>query len=73
MSSLNKCTWLFGLLISCPMDEEDESCPLNKYRNLKSEEKFKFAFQCDDKEIDKILIYHNACLQRREKDIALIS
>jgi len=58
---------LFGLLQSCLLEGNAlKSCPLTQLRNsLSFEEKYHFAMDLRQEEIDKILEQHEQCFKKR--------
>lgn len=58
---------LFGLLVSCNFFEgASANCPLSEIRNNDSnEEKYKYVMGLSDEEINKILVYHDDCFEKR--------
>jgi hypothetical protein len=53
-----------GLLISCPFGQPADDCPLEKYRNESTQNKFEIITQFSNEEVDKIMQHHKECLSR---------
>ncbi len=58
---------LFGLLQSCLLEGNAlESCPLAQLRNtLSFDEKYHYAMEVSEEEVDKILEQHEECFKNR--------
>ena len=58
---------LFGLLQSCLLEGNAlESCPLAQLRNtLSFDEKYRYAMELSEEEVDKILEQHEECFKNR--------
>ena len=58
---------LFGLLQSCLLEGNAlESCPLAQLRNtLSFDEKYHYAMELSEEEVDKILERHEECFKNR--------
>jgi hypothetical protein len=58
---------LFGLLQSCLLEGNAlESCPLAQLRNtLSFDEKYHYAMELSEEEVDKILEQHEECFKNR--------
>jgi len=51
----------FSYLLKCPKKLNDPTCPLCKYRNLTTREKFKFAEIIPLNQMMEYLMKHNEC------------
>ncbi len=67
LSSKSKVVWVKGLMIDCPLYSALPECPLQKYRSLPINDKFKRVDDMNEENVDAIIEHHQNCLQQREK------
>ncbi len=58
---------LFGLMVGCPFQEEDDECPLLSVRSGDLRKMKQLAFEdIDEANMDSILSHHRICCDRRD-------
>lgn len=57
--------YLMGLIISCPLMEAEESCPVAKYRKTHITSLIELTNRIPIEELVKITKYHKMCLKNR--------
>lgn len=59
--------YFMGLVISCPLNESEEHCPFNRYRNTPITELLELTNTLDHAEIVSAINFHKACMRERLK------
>lgn len=62
----NKRTWLWGLLLGCPMRMSLDTCPVQKYRTLPIKQRLQFVNAMDYEEMSYLIGNHEKCLRERD-------
>ena len=60
---------LFGLLVRCPFEGPDESCPLLSKRSSNPHKMREMAMQMGDDDMNRILSHHDMCAALRDKEV----
>jgi hypothetical protein len=58
-------TWLKGLMLACPFDEETGTCPAAEMRELPLQERLAAVDAMSPETIEQILLFHQSCFRRR--------
>ena len=69
LSIQNRVIWVKGLMIECPLLSAIDTCPLEKYRSMPINEKFKLVDEMTEEQINQTIEYHQKCLHSREETI----
>lgn len=59
--------YLMGLIISCPLNEAEPHCPLNRYRNTPITGLLELTNKLEAGEVISHIKYHKMCLKERLK------
>ena len=62
-----KRTWVYGLVIDCPMGKALDNCPAQSVRRLPLEERIAMVRQMEEIQLQEILMHHKRCFKEREK------
>ncbi|MFW5823009.1 MAG: hypothetical protein ACOCU7_06430 [Tangfeifania sp.] len=60
-----KRTWLFGVLIACPLHKPLKSCPFSYLRNNPRKIQLEYIKSLPDTEVESLIRYHKNCILQR--------
>ncbi len=60
-----KRTWLFGVLIACPLYKSLESCPFSYLRYNPRKIQLEYIERISDGEVEYLIRYHKDCFLQR--------
>jgi len=60
-----KRTWLFGVLIACPLHKPLDSCPFSYLRYNPRRIQFEYIESLSNSEVETLIHYHKDCFLQR--------
>ncbi len=60
-------SFLYGLAIACPLHNCDQSCPIDKIREMPIKERINYLEDLSKEEKGELITRHNACIEAFEE------
>ncbi|MBT4823524.1 MAG: hypothetical protein HN742_30380 [Lentisphaerae bacterium] len=67
LSVRDRSVWIVGLLFKCPLGTPELHCPLQDLRDTPIGERIRAVYGMPDREKERVICRHQACLAAREQ------